>query len=202
MIMKQDELMMAMHTQPDQVHRLLERVTERNIAFMRQLRARLHVDGGIWPYIWLPQEDGVVITEDFMPLLSTEMYAEFGLRYLKRIAEEFGGVFVHCCGSWLHHARSMAESGINYLGIDFCYPYAKIEEIQEFLPGLVLHPSFASHTKSEYEEYPAFVEGMLAKRRGDTTLWFAMDSSEGYQSGRVCELIRRHGVRFEGFWRR
>ena len=200
-IMRQDELMIAMHTEPEKVHRFLDIVFEQNMAFMRELTARVHVDGNIWPYIWLPQECGVVITEDFMPLLSPEMYREFGLPHLKRISDTFGGVFVHSCGQWVHQARVMAESGVNYLGIDFCYPYARIEEIQDHLPGLVLQPGFEFNNRYEYEDYPAFIDAMIGKRRGATCLWLAMNSNPVWQMDRVREVLRKHGVEFDGFSR-
>jgi len=198
-IMQQDDLMIAMIAEPKKVHRFLDLVCERNIAFMQDLMARVRIDGGLWPYIWLPQEIGIVITEDFMPLLSPVMYAEFALQYLKRIADAFGGVFVHSCGQWIHHARTMADSGINYLGIDFCYPYTRLEEIQEYLPGLVLQPGFEFNKKSEYDGYPAFLDAMLGKRRGGTCLWLAMNSNELWQFDKVREVLHRHGVEFDGF---
>jgi hypothetical protein len=193
-IMKQDEFLIALYTEPKKVHEFLARVTDTLIEFIRRLQSQLRVDGGLWPYIWLPKEFGVVVTEDLMPLLSPELYAEFGIPYLKRISDEFGGVFVHSCGQWTHNARVLADSGINLLGLDFCYPYATIEEIQRTLPGLVLQPGFEFYKAVEYPDFPAYVEGMIEKRSGDTCLWFALNSNPIWQFDRVRKVLEKHGA--------
>jgi len=193
-IIKQDEFLVALYTEPKKVHEFLGRVTDTLIEFQRRIRAQVRVDGNIWPYIWLPKEFGVVITEDLMPLLSPELYKEFGIPYLKRISEAFGGLFLHSCGQWTHNAQVLAESGLKILGIDFCYPYATIEKIQETLPGLVLQPGFEFYKEIEYADFPAYVEGMIQKRTGDTCLWFAMNSNPIWQFNRVKKVLEKHGA--------
>jgi len=193
-IVKQDEFLIALYTEPKKVHAFLDRVTDTLIEFIRRLQSQLRMDGGCWPYIWLPREFGVVITEDLMPLLSPELYAEFGVPYLKRISDTFGGVFVHSCGQWTHNAKVLAESGIHLLGLDFCYPYATIETIQDTLPGLVLQPGFEFYKAVEYPDFPSYVEGMIAKRRGDTCLWFALNSNPIWQFDRVRAVLEKHGA--------
>lgn len=193
-IMKQDEFLVALYTEPTKVHKFLNRITTALIEFMKTLQSQVHVDGNIWPYIWLPQEVGVVVTEDMMPLLSPELYKEFGLPYLKRISDTFGGVFVHSCGQWIHNAQVMAESGINYLGLDFCYPYTTIEAIQDTLPGLVLQPGFEFFKKLEYPGIVEYVEGMIQKRRGNTCLWFASNSNPIWQFDRVRKVFEKYGA--------
>lgn len=69
-VMKEEELLIAMYTHPAKVHAFLDLVCRRSIEFIEEFKRRIgHIDGGIWPYIWLPDEIGVVITEDMMPLL-------------------------------------------------------------------------------------------------------------------------------------
>ncbi|MCL2701065.1 MAG: hypothetical protein FWE88_05160 [Phycisphaerae bacterium] len=193
-IVKQDEFLIALYTEPRKVHEFLARVTDTLVEFLRRLMAQVRVDGGCWPYMWIPQEIGVVVTEDLMPLLSPELYKEFGLPYLKRISDEFGGVFVHSCGQWTHNAKVLAASGVKLLGLDFCYPYATIEEIQETLPGLVLQPGFEFFKSVEYPDFPSYVEGMITNRRGDTCLWFAMNSHPIWQFDRVRNILEKHGA--------
>ena len=198
-IMEQAAFLMAMHTEPEKVHRLLDLVTTRNIQFMKDVQARLHVDGGAWPYIWLPQEVGIVVTEDLMPLLSPATYREFGLPCLRRLSGEFGGLFLHSCGQWTHQAPVLAESGLPLLGIDFCYPYAKLEQIQVTLPGLVLQPGFEFFKTSEHADFPAFIDAMIRERRGDTVLWPAMNSNPLWKFDEVRRVLDRHGIGFDGF---
>ena len=194
-IMEQVEFLVAMYTEPTKVHTLLDRVTNNLIQYMKDLQAQVPVSGSVWPYMWLPSEFGVSITEDLMPLVSPELYKEFGLPYLKRISDAFGGVFVHSCGEWSHNAQVMAESGINYLGMDFCYPYSKIDVIQESLPNLVLQPGFEFFKKLEYADVCEFIEGMIQKRRGNTCLWFALNSNPIWPMDKVRRTFEKCGVK-------
>ena len=44
--------------------------------------------------------DGISISDDEAILLSPELYEGFGLPYLNRISEAFGGIYYHCCGDF------------------------------------------------------------------------------------------------------
>ncbi len=73
-----------------------------------------------WPYNWLPDDLGVVFTEDLMPLLSPELYREFGVPYLKRLADTFGGAFIHCCGEFEQHLPALVDQRRQYPGLRLC----------------------------------------------------------------------------------
>jgi hypothetical protein len=196
LILKQDELLMAMYTDADKVHRFLQRICDVAIAYIRTLQRRAgRTDGNIWPYIWVPHTVGVMITEDMMPLLSPELYRDFGLPYLKQISDAFGGVFIHCCGEWGRHARVLAESGVKILGAEFHHPFTDTDEIQEHLDGLVLVPVL-SGLKENSPTIEQFVEDLLKRRRGRTRLWFAHNDAWG--ANKILPLLRRHGMAFDG----
>ena len=200
-IMAQEELMVAMYTDGEKVHKFLDLVCRRNIQFMKDLQAKVRVDGNVWPYIWLPQEIGVVVTEDFMPLLSPEMYRDFGMPYLRRMGQEFGAVFIHSCGSWIQHAEMIRDSTIPYLGVDHCYPYTKLEDIQAVLPNWVLQPGYEFFKTLEYADFPAYLDAMIQKRQGDTCLWPAINSNAVWKYDQVRKVLDKHRIDFEGFCR-
>jgi hypothetical protein len=85
--------------------------------------------GNIWPYTFFPAETGVALTEDLMPLMSAELYKEFGIPYLKKIQEALGGLHIHCCGDWGRHAENLWESGLDIKAVEFHYPATKIGEL-------------------------------------------------------------------------
>jgi hypothetical protein len=189
-VVKQEELLMGMYSEPEKVHAFLDRVCTSNIAFLQAIRKEVYVDGGVWPYIWLPQEAGIVITEDEMPLLSPDLYREFGLPYLKRISDTFGPVFIHSCGNWLHCADVLRDSGIRNLGIDFCYPYTKLQDIEAALPGLVLQPGFDFARKVEYETLADYLSAMT-RQRTNSALWIAANHSPLWEVPRLTQLFAR-----------
>ena len=42
-------------------------------------------------------------------MLSPALHDEFGVPYLDRLADEFGGVYVHSCGDWSHLFASLEK---------------------------------------------------------------------------------------------
>ncbi len=87
LIMNQEELLMAMYSAPEQVHAFLDKVCDFLIDYANYLRRETNdrLCGNIWPYTFLPSSLGLSFTEDLMPLLSPELYAEFGIPRLKRL---------------------------------------------------------------------------------------------------------------------
>jgi len=99
MIMDQTAFLTDIALAPNKVHKFLDCVYETNVEFFRQLLEKTgRIDGCFWPPVWLPADIGIMVIEDMMPFLSAESYKEFGIPYLKRLSDEFGGVFFHCCG--------------------------------------------------------------------------------------------------------
>ncbi len=134
LVWEQQRFLMAMHTHPDAIHRLMDRVTRHTIAVFRAFQAAFgpKLIQPFYPEIWMPPEYGVGITEDLMPLISARAYREFGLPYTTRIAETFGGLYIHCCGAFERHLPALAEIP-NLRGIEFHYPYTRPEAVQEVL---------------------------------------------------------------------
>lgn len=199
MIVRQDELLVAMHEQPEKVDRLLEIVTERNIATMQWLRRRAgRTDGNIWPYVWLPDDCGVMVTEDMMPLLSAETYARFGLPALERISEALGGLLIHCCGVWGRHAASLARCGARILGLEFHYPFTRIEEIRPHLPDAVLVPYLAGFKTDDYESFPAYAAALL-DRQDAGPIWIAVSDAPDWRAHELRDVVAARGGQVDGF---
>ena len=76
LVMNQEEMMIAMYTDGDKVHALLDKVCDFLIRYARYLRQETdgRVCGNIWPYTFFPAEIGVALTEDLMPLMSARLY--------------------------------------------------------------------------------------------------------------------------------
>ncbi len=201
LVVNQDELMVGMYAEPDKVHALLDRVTDHLIATVRGLKKAVgRLDGNIWPYLWVPDSVGVMLTEDIMPLISTDLYREFGIPYLRRIADALGGVFIHCCGEWGRHARTLAESGVNILGAEFHYPFTRIEELAEPFAGKVLAPFYAGFKTTDFGGLPGYLDHLLRNRPSDISLWLPYTDAEFWPVADLREVMARHGFGPEGFW--
>jgi uroporphyrinogen-III decarboxylase len=196
MIMDQSALFMAMLTDPDRVHRLLQRVSEANISFIKGLiEGAGRLDGNFWPSMWLPHTVGITVIEDMMPLLSTNLYKEFGLPYLRRYSDEFGGVFIHCCGCWTHHMRLLAESDINILGFEYLHPHVTFDDIQAHFGDIVVVPTLSAVGDHGYPNYQSFARDLLAKRKDSVRLWFASSTGRGLRPEELNALMKIGAIR-------
>lgn len=100
-------------------HHVIGLATQLLIDFYRAMKSEVtelagpHCPSGLW----CPPELGNALSEDYAPLVSRAMYEEFSLPYIQRIADETGGLFIHCCGTFEHTYASMASirglTGVN-----------------------------------------------------------------------------------------
>ena len=107
---------------PDEVHALLEKVTEATILYVREMFKRmknLYSVSHEFPYV--PKETGIRISDDTAALFSPNLYREFGVKYNAMISKEFGGIVVHSCGDVQNVVEAMVEiPGLR--GLDFTIP--------------------------------------------------------------------------------
>ena len=134
LLVDQTDLLCALYEEPDLIHSMLDRVTDVLIATIQRFcreAGPANVIGNIWPYVTLPADMGICITQDYMPLLGPEFYAEFEIPRLKRIADAFGGVFIHCCGEYARHLPALKNGGFKIWGLEAAYPQTPVWEIHE-----------------------------------------------------------------------
>ncbi|MDR1277374.1 MAG: uroporphyrinogen decarboxylase family protein [Treponema sp.] len=107
---------------PDEVHALLEKVTEATIQYIKEQLKRLTNFYSISHEAWhIPREVGIRISDDTAALLSPKLYREFGVKYNNKISEAAGGIVIHSCGNVQNVAAVMMEtSGLR--GLDFTIP--------------------------------------------------------------------------------
>jgi len=115
------EFMGDLYEYPNEVHHLQQLCTDAIIRFFHEMYAA--VDGKLvplhaLPYIWIPDDVGVAVSDDFLSLMSVDAISEFNVPYLERIGEEFGGITVHSCGRINHIVELLNEmkalKGLNF----------------------------------------------------------------------------------------
>jgi hypothetical protein len=177
LMIDQTELMVAMMEQPDLIKTVLGRITDTLIEYVARYRKEAgpgKVVGSIWPYIVLPDGIGVSLTQDYMPLLGPEQYAEFELPLLKRIADRFGGVHIHCCGKYKQHLPALAASGIKIWGLETHYPETTVEDIYAvFGDTVAITPYIAPNGAQEFPTLPSLIRSWKGKPHARARFWFA-----------------------------
>ena len=156
---------------PDEVHVLLEKVTEATILYIREMFKRIKNPCGVgheFPYV--PRECGVRISDDTAALFSPKLYREFGVKYNAMISKEFGGIVVHSCGDVHNVVEAMVEiPGLR--GLDFTIPqvpdWSKIREYAAGKTVLSLRHFYWDHGKDakvDLAEYSEKIIGYFGRK--------------------------------------
>jgi len=175
MILEQSELLMSLVAEPEDAQRFLDRVCDWLIELWGYLRRESgqRICGSIWPGTFLPCDVGASFTEDLMPLLSPELYRQFGIPLLKRIQAAFGRLHIHCCGTWGRHAATLADSGLDLAAVEFHYPYTRIEELAPLPELVVLVPYIALDQQAEFADMASYYHHLL-RAHPRRRFWFAL----------------------------
>jgi hypothetical protein len=107
----QADLFTSMVLAPKAVHHVCRLVTDLTIEFVGRQR---EAAGGAfsplhWPRFGWPDGAGVGVSDDVLPLIGPKQYEEFGLPYLARLSEAFGGIMVHSCGRFTQNLAVLAR---------------------------------------------------------------------------------------------
>jgi hypothetical protein len=107
---------------PDEVHVLMEKVTEATILYIKEQLKRITNRYNMGHEIWyIPRDVGVRVSDDTAALLSPKLYREFGVKYNGMISQAIGGIIVHSCGDVHNVVGAMMEiPGLR--GLDFTIP--------------------------------------------------------------------------------
>ncbi|NLF02498.1 MAG: hypothetical protein GX601_16135 [Anaerolineales bacterium] len=124
-----EPLMMAMYTDPDAVHHLLQLMTDAFIEYVRLLDEAAEGDMvpiHCMPVNWMPKSAGVALSEDLLAVISPRLYPTFARPYNEQVADAFGGVVIHSCGSVEHNLMLLAGTrgltGVNFSATETALP--------------------------------------------------------------------------------
>ena len=176
LLIDQTELMIGMMEQPELIKTVLGRITDTLIEYTHRYRQAVgpaKMVGSIWPYFMLPDGMGLSLTQDYMPLIGAEQYAEFEVPLLKRIADDFGGVYIHCCGEYGRHLPALAASGMKIWGIEAHYPETKVEDVYAtFGDSVVIVPYVSPRGTARFPTLASFVRSLAGKPCAKGRYWF------------------------------
>jgi hypothetical protein len=151
---------------PDEVHILLEKVTEATIIYIREQLRRIKnlYSVGHEAIYRIPRFAGVRVSDDTAALLSPYLYREFGVKYNNKISREFGGIVVHSCGDVQHVVPAMMEiDGLK--GLDFTIPQvSNWETIRAAAAGktaLCLRERYWDHSKDALTDLAEYAENLV-----------------------------------------
>jgi uroporphyrinogen-III decarboxylase len=151
---------------PDEIHALLEKVTEATIIYIREQFKRIKnlFSPGHESICPLPRFVGVRVSDDTAALLSPDLYREFGVKYNNMISEAFGGIVVHSCGDVHRVVPAMMEiKGLK--GLDFTIPQVtNWEAVRDVAAGktvLCLRQRYWDHPQDAHVDLAEYSKKLL-----------------------------------------
>jgi hypothetical protein len=126
-----EPFMLAIYDHSKEVHYLLQKCTDAIITYYKLMREAVE---GNWvpmhchPVLWLPEDVGVAASDDFLAIVSPRCTRDFSRPYLEQIAEAFGGVVVHSCGS-INHAVAELNKVKGLKGLNFSSTETNLEQV-------------------------------------------------------------------------
>jgi uroporphyrinogen-III decarboxylase len=110
LIVRTDELLVGLYTNPKIIHKLLNQITSLIITFSKMqldiIGENVALPGHLFPY---GAKKGIAISDDLAAMVSPEIYREFFVPYLSEISKEFGGLYLHSCGNFQHNLEAILE---------------------------------------------------------------------------------------------
>ncbi len=173
----------ALLTSPREVHALLDMITDLMIEFAQAQRGIVRAAGAEFVpssfQPWLPDGRGLSIANDVAVMLPPELHDEFGLPYLNRLSDAFGGVYIHSCGDWTHLFPSL-ERVRGLRGLEFGAseaPYDKV--LARFGGRTVLACRVGLHRDIRFDGMADFVRRVLAAAPTPRGLFLHVDITNG-----------------------
>ena len=128
-----DDMLTAMFTHPEAVHRFMQMVTDALIEFTRLQVERID---NLFAYghsgLWRPH--GIHLSDDVAAVLSPRTYEEFARPYNEQLADAFGGAVYHCCLGYEQNLPAIAASR-GFMGFDPDPEHNSLDVIEQTLTG-------------------------------------------------------------------
>jgi len=190
--------MLAMYTNPKEVHHLMRLVTDLIIDYVKEQRARspefipCH-----YPPLYLPDGEGIQISDDGLAVISAKLYEEFCLPYVNELSEEFGGISIHSCGNFVHQFDNL-EKVHNLRGLNFGASETPFEAVWECFGGktaIIPHIGLNNSSGDDYfastQEYMEHVLGTKTHNRGLGIIVLPIPEDNVDQTGGINAFAER-----------
>jgi uroporphyrinogen decarboxylase len=112
------ELMMAVMTNPAEVHQLLRKITDYLAGFHQYQQQQF------------PSVDGILLLDDIIGFISEDQFKEFGLPYFKELFNQKVSIkFLHNDANCMESIRYLPELGVNLFNMGFETDLNQLKEL-------------------------------------------------------------------------
>lgn len=185
-LMETTDALFAMMEEPKLVHKLLTIINETIIDFaneQKKITREFNYGFSIGSTgVYMPDKYGIWLAADSIVNLSPDLFEEFFVPSINVLAEEYGGIFLHCCGNFEHLLDSFKLIK-NLRGIDFGATETSFQKVvDEFSGKAVLAPHLGLNNRIKFNSLEDFVVHLMEYKKIDTGNYFQIQdiNSLGY----------------------
>jgi hypothetical protein len=160
-----DQFFLMPYDEPKRLHALMDVVTDYTIDFFTAQKAAAGANAcmGGWPCFWFPPNAGIQMSDDNLCNVSPDVYVEFVVPYNNRIAEAFGGMFLHSCTIKDADLPALKQiKGLTGVNCDISTSVSPARLLEEFGDDIVVAPHAYINTDTNFQNYTEFMEYNLA----------------------------------------
>ncbi|MCS7242623.1 MAG: hypothetical protein N2205_03230 [Candidatus Caldatribacterium sp.] len=188
LLWESNNFFLALFEAPKAVHHLLEMITELIIEFVHAQRKAARSAEFIPCHLqhYLPWGKGICVSEDLLSILSPDLYREFALPYLNMLADEFGGIFVHSCGNFVHNLKVLLEIR-GFQGINFGATETPFEKVVGELGGkAIISPHFGLNKEIVFSNVSEYLKHLQTIGRSTPFLYILVDTTNSLLGHDMC----------------
>lgn len=141
----------ALITNPDEIHVLLEKITEFTISYINEIKNVLgkRYNPATHPHIWSSNE-GYYISDDVNSMIPPDLHMSYSIDYINRITKQLGPVHYHSC-TWtdIYFENIMKLENVKAANWSFGTSADPAEIIKRFSGKFFLTPHLGLETHSE-----------------------------------------------------
>lgn len=169
------DFLTALYDHPNEMHALLDMITDLMIEFVHAQRAMVSEFNPIVHCPdWIPDGLGIGIADDYAGVISPDLYEEFSLPYNNRLSKEFGGIGIHSCGcsegTW-----DVILKHDNLRVVNFELTDNSLEQMVEKFSGKAVIAPHAPFRQKRYPQMIDMVRHMLDVKREDTAMVITLE---------------------------
>lgn len=137
------EVLLSYYTAPEEVERLLEKITAMTLEVGRRfgLLSR-DISGGVTAIVRQTRPDVYLTSNCSVEMVSNEIYEKFLLKHDQKLADAFGAFGIHHCGKTMEH---VVEGYSKVKGLTFAEvgAFSDLETVRRKLPGVFLNARYS-----------------------------------------------------------
>jgi len=174
-----ESFLMSLYDIPEQIKHLLRITAQLMIEIINKEIEQIGAGNftNIYSYPdWIPPGYGVGIADDYLAVISSEMYREFAIDCNNMLSRAFNGIFLHSCGN-VEDKLDVLHEHYNFRGLNFEAGDNDVAAIVESFSGrAVIAPHPGLKCREKFGGLAGYVDAFITAKKPDTAMILTIET--------------------------